>query len=294
MSPQQQSSPRHAPMPSPHGQGGDEQPDGGVEPPPTQQRVGQQPDQDRAGQVGAQQVLDALPGGGPGAEAGTEALLRHAQQRHDDHAGGGESDAQPAGCGPVPGQQGGDRVVGDVRGEQEEADRDRPLRPVLGGLGHRPTAGEPPDDDHTGQTLDGRVQAESQQRHRPRQHRGDDRDRALSGHVAQRQPRQQPGAPCGPMPPRVPATRRSRSAARVAAVTGGGARGPRGGVRRAHRSAPTRVKPQVGQIVIASPVATNSCTRSACRSSELPGRWATSPTPRWRTGSTPTTVSVRR
>jgi len=69
-----------------------------------------------------------LSGGGGGVQPGTQAPLGHAQGGHRDQRCDGQPDAQPAGPGVVAAGQGGDRVVDDVRGEQEEGDRDRLLR----------------------------------------------------------------------------------------------------------------------------------------------------------------------
>ena len=78
--------------------------------------------------------------------------------------------------------------------EDEELDGDELLGAVLGGLGQHARAGEAPDDDHAGEPLDRRVQAEADQRDRAGHDAGDERDDALDAHHAQRQPGQQPHA----------------------------------------------------------------------------------------------------
>src|SRR4051812_43990147 len=83
----------------------------------------------------------------------------------------------------------------DVRGEDEELDGDELLGTTLGGLGHHARTREAPDDDDAGEPLDRRVEAEADQRDRPRHHTRRDRDDPLDAHRPEREPRQQPHPP---------------------------------------------------------------------------------------------------
>src|SRR5512133_2636626 len=75
---------------------GDEQADGWVEPPGAGDGVAEQPEQECAGEVGAEHVLPSLAGGGGGSEAHREALLGDAEERHEDERADGQADADPA------------------------------------------------------------------------------------------------------------------------------------------------------------------------------------------------------
>jgi hypothetical protein len=116
--------------------------------------------------------------------------------------------AIPAAEGPLvamPGQVQG-RLDGDPRGQQPEAHRDRPACPALGGLGHHPGAGEPPDDDHAGQALDDAAQRPPGQRHGTGRQPGRQADAALGRNPAQRSP----GQPARPLHVQLPLSRRGR------------------------------------------------------------------------------------
>src|SRR5664280_2429304 len=140
----------------PHRPCSDAQGDDGIDPRPAGPGGGDgEADQHRAGLGGADQVLGALRSGGFGVEAGAEAVLSDAEDRHHDHAESGEHDAERSRAGVVTAEEVSDRLDDDVGSEEPEADGDRPLRPTLGGRGERPGAGEAPDDDDAGQSLDG-------------------------------------------------------------------------------------------------------------------------------------------
>ena len=73
----------------------------GVQPPPSPQRVAQQPHQHGHGEIGAQQILGTLTAGGRRAQPPAQPLLGAAQQWHHDQAGDRQPDAHPAGLWPV-------------------------------------------------------------------------------------------------------------------------------------------------------------------------------------------------
>ena len=106
--------------------------DEGIEPPPAEQSVGGQAEQDGAGEVGAQEILDTFAGGGAGVQATAQPLFGDAQPRHDRDGHRGQRDPEPAGSGVAAGDELVDRLDGDVRGQEPERDRDRPSRPCLG------------------------------------------------------------------------------------------------------------------------------------------------------------------
>src|SRR5437588_6013282 len=91
--------------------------------------------------------------------------------------------------------QSADRVLGDVRREYKEGDRDKPLRAALSILREPPGARKPPDNDHRRETLDHRVETEPQQRHRTGERSSSDSDRALGRHIHDAQPRKRLSAP---------------------------------------------------------------------------------------------------
>ena len=93
--------------------------------------------------------------------------------------------------GRSPGDERGDRLVADVRGEQEELDRDQLLRRLLCLVGEDPVAGEAPDDHDAGEPLDRRVQAEPDERDRARGDAGGDRHGAFDGHQREGEPGQE-------------------------------------------------------------------------------------------------------
>src|SRR5829696_4538171 len=175
--------------------GDDQQADQGIEPPGARQRVAEQPDQERAGQVGAKHVLAALPRGRRRAELVRQALLRRPQQGHQDHRPYRQPDPDPARLRTVPRGERADRLVRDVRREQEELDRDELLRAPLGRTGEHARAREAPDDHDAREALDRRVEAEPDERDRAGGDAGRDRHRALDGHPREREPGQQPHAP---------------------------------------------------------------------------------------------------
>ena len=81
-----------------------------------------------------------------------------------------------------------DGVLGDVGGEQEEGDRDEPLRALLGGFAEAAGAGESPDYDDRRERLDRGVEPEAEQRDGAREDRGGDGDRSLCAHICERKP----------------------------------------------------------------------------------------------------------
>lgn len=173
-------------------EGGDRERDRWVGPPESEGGVDHEAREDSCGEVGAEHVLGALSAGGRGAELQADALLGAAERGHED-AGGREADAEPAGGGVSAGDQGAKRVLGDVGGEQEEADCDELLRALLGLGGEVPAAREAPDHDDRCKGFDSGIQAEAQQRDGARERRGGDRDRALERHVGEAQPGEQLG-----------------------------------------------------------------------------------------------------
>ncbi len=86
--------------------------------------------------------------------------------------------------------EGAQRVLGDVGGEQEEGDRDEPLRVVLGVGGEPPGAGEAPDDDDRRKPFDRGVQTEAEQRDGAGEDRRGDADSTLDRHVGEAEPRE--------------------------------------------------------------------------------------------------------
>ena len=76
--------------------GDDQQADRRVEPPCPNERVAEEAEEQRSGQVGTQQVLPSFALGRRRAELVGKALLGDAEQRHQDHARGRESDPDPA------------------------------------------------------------------------------------------------------------------------------------------------------------------------------------------------------
>ena len=148
--------------------GGDQQADHGVQPPGAGDRVAEQADQQRAGEIGAEDVLAALALGRGRADLVGDPLLGDPQQRHRDQAEHGQQHAEDADVGALVAEQGAHRLEGDVGREQEELDRDELLGALLGRLGEHARAGEAPDDDHAGEALDHGVQAEADERDRSR------------------------------------------------------------------------------------------------------------------------------
>ena len=102
----------------------DSERDHAIEPPPPGQGVGEQADEDRSGQVGAQQVLGAFPGGGGGAEPLAEAALGDAERRFEDEGPGGQREPDPALLRVIARDQALDALGCDVGREQVEADGD--------------------------------------------------------------------------------------------------------------------------------------------------------------------------
>ena len=111
---------------------GDQEPDNRVEPPGAGERVSQQPDQHRSREVGAEEVLLSLAGGGAGTDPCADALLGAPEHRHDDEAGCREGDPDDAFLGARAIDQRSCRLEGDVGREDEELDRDELLRARLG------------------------------------------------------------------------------------------------------------------------------------------------------------------
>jgi hypothetical protein len=94
---------------------------------PAQECVPEQTCEHRDGEVAAEDVLRAFAVRGPGAERVRELRLHTTQQRHADRARRDEDDSEHARVGLRPGPELGDRLVGDVGGEQEELDRHYPM-----------------------------------------------------------------------------------------------------------------------------------------------------------------------
>src|SRR5829696_3643407 len=120
----------------------DQQADGGVEPPGAGERVAQQTQQQRAGEIGAEHVLPPFSLGRSRSELLREPLLGDAEQRHQDDARDREPDADPALVGPFAADQRPQRLDRDVGSEQEELDRDELLRARLGARREDPPARE--------------------------------------------------------------------------------------------------------------------------------------------------------
>src|SRR5688500_6756597 len=95
-----------------------------VEPPEAKERIAEQTEEDRGGEVGAQKVLRALAARRGRAELVGEPALCDAEERHSDHARGYEDDAEPTSFRLVGGDERVDRFEGDVGREQEELDGD--------------------------------------------------------------------------------------------------------------------------------------------------------------------------
>ena len=106
------------------GEGGDGEHDGGIGPPEAEGRVDREADEHSGGEVGAEQVLGAFACGRAGSQTLADAVLRVAELGHDDDARDREADPDPARVGVLAGDQGAGRVLRDVGGEEEEADRD--------------------------------------------------------------------------------------------------------------------------------------------------------------------------
>jgi hypothetical protein len=185
--------PRAAPFVN--GPARDRQPDHAVKPPGAPQGIGGQAGEHRDRQVGAQQVLRSLPGGGGRSESGADPPLGHAERWLEHRGTRGQGQAGDAGLGPFASCQSPDGLGGDIGGEQEETDRDQLLGPPLGSRAGQPGAGEPPDDDDARHRLDAAVQPEPEQGNRPGHHRRADRDPALDAHPGQGEPGQDPGRP---------------------------------------------------------------------------------------------------
>jgi hypothetical protein len=83
--------------------------------------------------------------------------LGDAEPGTDQERAGGEADSEPACLGVVLDGERAQRLDGDVGGEQEEAERDELLCAPLGGQGVDARAGEAPDDDEAGESLDCRT-----------------------------------------------------------------------------------------------------------------------------------------
>ena len=117
-----------------------------------------------------------------------ETLLRDAQDGHSDQTGRGQDHAEDADLGLGPSDEVADRLERDQWGEDEELNRHEFLSPLLCGMGEKPPAGEAPDDDQAGDALDGRVEAERDQRDRAGQESCRDRDDTLCPHPGKAQP----------------------------------------------------------------------------------------------------------
>jgi hypothetical protein len=115
-----------------NGECGNEQSDCWVEPPQSEEGVGEQAEKRGGGEVGAEQVLAAFALGGVGVNAGADASLRDAERWHDDQAGDGQADTEPTGAGLVLVDQRVDCVAGDIGGEEEKGDGDGLLRALFG------------------------------------------------------------------------------------------------------------------------------------------------------------------
>src|ERR1035437_7558211 len=173
---------------------GDAERDNRVGPPESEGDVQRQAYEHAGGEVGAEHVLGSFAGGGARGELGTDAAPGASEERHDEHAGDRQADPDPADAGTVGIDKGAQRGLGDIGGEQEEADRDEPLGALLGVVGEAPLAGEAPDYDDRCEALDRRVKAETEQRDGAGDDRGRDRDSPLDGHVREAQPRERLGA----------------------------------------------------------------------------------------------------
>ena len=106
--------------PLPNGDARDEKPDDRVQPPGTDESVSQEPDEHRSGHVGAEQVLLAFTRRRARPDSCPDALLRPAQHRHEDQARCSEDDPDHALFGPGAVDQSASRLVGDVRGQDED------------------------------------------------------------------------------------------------------------------------------------------------------------------------------
>ena len=105
-----------------------------------------------------------------------------------------EGGAEPARVRVVAGDQRAERTRRRHRGRAGRTGSRRASVRAFGGVAKDAVAGETPDDDRAREALDGRVQAEADQRDRAGQHAGEDRDGALQRHEPR--PGQKPH-PCG-------------------------------------------------------------------------------------------------
>ncbi|MCD6728188.1 MAG: hypothetical protein LT070_13250 [Solirubrobacteraceae bacterium] len=167
------------------GERGDQQADERIQPPGADEGVAEQAEEQRAREIRAEHVLAAFALRRGGAEPVGEALLGDAEVGHDDEARRAERDAQPAHLCVRAVDERLDGLEADVRREDEELNRDEPLRAGLRGVAVDAVAGEAPHDYEAGEPLDGGVEPEADERDRPGEDAGEDGDGALERHVAE-------------------------------------------------------------------------------------------------------------
>ncbi|MCU0313273.1 MAG: hypothetical protein MUC84_04340 [Solirubrobacteraceae bacterium] len=182
-----------------HGDRGDQQADHRVQPPQAGERVAHEADEQRRGERRAEQVLPALAARRGRAELVGQALLGDAEDRHDDQRAEREADAEQRRVGAMALGQGAKRFERDVRREQEELGGHEALSALLGPGRVDAMHGEAPDDHERGEPLDDGVEPEADERDRPGEDAGGDRDRALRRDEDERDPREVPRAAREPL-----------------------------------------------------------------------------------------------
>jgi hypothetical protein len=164
---------------------------GGVGPPPAEQGIRAEADEQCQREVGAEHVLGALAGGRLRAERAADPALRDRQQRHRRRRRGGERDADPAPSGMRPVDQAPGRLERDVGGEQRIGDGDQLLRSALGRLGVDAAGGQEPEDHAARGELDQAVDPERDECDRAGREPGAERDRELHEVPPRAAPREQ-------------------------------------------------------------------------------------------------------
>ncbi len=155
---------------------GDDEAGGRVGPPPAEGCVERESDEQRRGEVGAEQVLSALAASGVRVESASDAGFGVGEERHRDQGDDREADPDRAARGMIAGSERDGRLDGDVCGEEPEGARDELLGASFGVLGVGTAGGEAPEDNDPRERLDQRVGAERGQRDRPGDGTGSNRD----------------------------------------------------------------------------------------------------------------------